>query len=80
MSSKSDYYSTGNPNKIELEFQGEFDMLRHLVDEGYDHIVDIHEDETIAEIARSRGHDELGVFLEGIPEFEVCDSRSNYLY
>lgn len=54
-------------------------MLRHLVDEGYDHIIDIHEDESIAEIARSRDHIELGAFLEGIPEFEVCDSQSNYL-
>lgn len=48
-------------------------MLKHLVIEGYDHIVDIHEDESIAEIARSRGHTELGDFLEGIPDFEVCE-------
>lgn len=46
-------------------------MLKHLVNEGYDHIVDIEEDEPIADVARSRGHTEIADFLENIPEFEV---------
>lgn len=46
-------------------------MLKHLVNEGYDHIVDIDEDESITDIARSRGHVEIAAFLENIPEFEV---------
>lgn len=46
-------------------------MLKHLVNEGYDHIVDIHEDESTAEIAKSRGHIELAAFLDNIQEFEV---------
>lgn len=46
-------------------------MLKHLENEGYDHIVDIDEDESIANVARSRGHAEIGAFLESIPEFEV---------
>lgn len=55
-------------------------MLKNLVNEGYDHIVDIHEDESIAEIARSRGHAELGAFLENIPEFEVCERLTRHLH
>lgn len=52
-------------------------MLVHLANEGYDHIVDVHEDESIAEIARSRGHAELGAFLDNIPEFEVRTRNSH---
>lgn len=52
-------------------------MLKHLVNEGYDHIVDIHEDDSIAEIASSRGFTELAAFLENIPEFEVCKRVAN---
>lgn len=56
------------------------DMLKNLVNEGYDHIIDIHEDESIAEIAKSRGHADLGNFLENIPEFEVCKRLTWHLH
>lgn len=54
--------------------------MKHLVIEGYDHVIDVHDDETIVAIAYSRGHEELGAFLESIPTFEVCsiDSLINF--
>lgn len=58
-------------NNLEI-LAGEIDALTHLTIEGYDHIVGIHnEEETIVEIARTRGYTELAAFLESIPEFEV---------
>lgn len=56
---------------------GELNAVKHLVVEGYDHVIDVHDDETIVTIAYSRGHEELGSFLEGIPTFEVCSIDSN---
>lgn len=47
------------------------DAFRHLVMEGYDHIVDVHDEESIINITYARGFTELGKFLEGIPPFEV---------
>lgn len=47
------------------------DAIKHLLLEGYDHIVDIHDDESIVRIAYGRGHNELGKILESIPAFEV---------
>lgn len=54
---------------------GELTAIRHLVIEGYDHVVDVHDDETIVNVAYSRGHDELGKYLENIPNFEVSISK-----
>lgn len=48
------------------------DAMKHLLIEGYDHIIDIHDDDSIVNIAYGRGHSELGKFLESIPSFEVC--------
>lgn len=39
--------------------------------EGYDHIVDVHDEEPIVNITYGRGFTELAKFLEGIPAFEV---------
>lgn len=50
---------------------GELAAIKHLVIEGYDHIVDVHDDDTIVNVAHSRGHDELGKYLESIPNFEM---------
>lgn len=47
------------------------DAFRHLVMEGYDHIVDVHDEESIINITYARGFTELGKFLESIPPFEV---------
>lgn len=58
---------------------GELAAIKHLVIEGYDHIVDVHDDETIVNIAFSRGHDELGKYLESIPNFEVSISEKNLI-
>lgn len=51
--------------------EGEIGAIKHLVIEGYDHIVDVHDEETIVNVAHSRGHEELGNYLESIPYFEV---------
>lgn len=50
---------------------GELNAIKHLLLEGYDHIADVHDDETIVNIAFSRGHTDLGKYLENIPKFEV---------
>ena len=50
---------------------GELNAFKHLVIEGYDHIVDVHDDESIVTIAYARGFEELGKYLESIPTFEV---------
>lgn len=47
------------------------EAIKHLVIEGYDHIVDIHDDESIVRIVYARGHHELAKFIETIPTFEV---------
>lgn len=67
-------------NNMNLNFAGEIDMLKHLVIEGYDHIVDIHDDEPISMIAKARGHTELATFLEKIPEFEVRERFACNMY
>lgn len=56
---------------VQLHYTGELSAIRHLVVEGYDHINDVHDEETITTIAYSRGHEELGKYLESIPTFEV---------
>lgn len=55
---------------------GELSAIKHLVIEGYDHIVDVHDNETIVNIAYSRGHEELGKYLESVSNFEVRISVS----
>lgn len=50
---------------------GELNAIRHLVIEGYDHIVDVHDDTSITNVAYSRGYQELGKYLSSIPTFEV---------
>lgn len=62
---KNFYWNNFNP-------LGELNAIKHLVIEGYDHVIDVHEDDNIVNIAYSRGHEEMGKFLEGIPNFEVC--------
>lgn len=47
------------------------ESLQNLITEGYDHIVDIHDNDNISHIAYVRGHSELGKLLDNIPEFEV---------
>lgn len=60
---------------------GELDTIKHLVIEGYDHIIDIHDDEgTIMSITLARGHTELAKYLESIPEFEVCSCCAVYSF
>lgn len=45
--------------------------------DGYDHIIDIEDGEgnTIAKVARSRGHFELAAFLDNLREFEVSEKQ-----
>lgn len=54
-----------------VAFIGELDALKHLVIEGYDHIADVHDDETITRVAYSRGHNELAKYIESIVTFEA---------
>lgn len=51
---------------------GELLAIKHLLIEGYDHIIDIHDDSSVTEIAKARGHVELAEFLQNLPLFEVC--------
>lgn len=46
------------------------ETLKQLVMEGYDHVIDIGNEDPIWTIAQMRGHGELATFLEGIAEFE----------
>lgn len=58
--------------------EGELQAIKHLAIEGYDHIIDVHDDESIVTIAYARGYDELGKYLESIPDFEVCFVFESY--
>lgn len=54
-------------------FSGDYETFVAMALDGYDHIIDIvdPEDNSIAKVARSRGHFELAGFLDGLQEFEV---------
>ncbi|XP_031620870.1 uncharacterized protein LOC116339242 isoform X2 [Contarinia nasturtii] len=56
---------------LSLAARGSLDAIKHLLVEGYDHIIDVHDDESIVTIAYARGHEELGKYLEAIPTFET---------
>lgn len=53
---------------------GDLAPFEHLTISGYDHIIDVVNDEgvSIKDIAGSKGHDELVQFLESIRSLEVC--------
>lgn len=58
-----------------LCFSGDMETLKHLLMEGYDHIIDIGDEESIMQIAAMRGHSGIANFLEGIPDFETSREK-----
>lgn len=59
---------------------GDVEFFENLLLEGYDHITDVidPDDSTIVQVAQSRGHQNVAQFLEGVKEFEVSRSNSDY--
>lgn len=58
-------------SNILIALTGKIDAIKHLVVEGYDHIADVHDDDTITRVAYSRGHNELAKYIESISNFEA---------
>lgn len=58
---------------LSLCARGDLDAFKSMLMDGYDHIVDLTDDEenTIAQVAKARGHDDLYHFLETVHDFEV---------
>lgn len=52
---------------------GEIEIFENLLAEGYDHIINIDDGEgqNIIQVAKSRNHKDVEVFLESIRPFEV---------
>lgn len=77
------YFFTSSPSNLTylcfgiFLLIGEFAAIRHLLYEGYDHIIDIHDDNSVISIAESRGHAELAAFLQNVPMFEVICPKKN---
>lgn len=58
---------------LKINFLGDYETFVSMVLDGYDHIIDINDNDgaSIQAVARARGHQELYTFLGEVRDFEV---------
>lgn len=63
-------------------FIGDIDFFENLLLEGYDHIIDIKDNDgnTIIDVCNTRGHNNVANLLESVKEFEVYTLKLFFFY